>query len=94
MPLHFVRCRGHSPRVKSVRFVLSDGEQEIQCAVSDLAMDDAEHIRDVQPRQRDEQFRRLKDHVINCASRKYFSGQFERGTDPRIMIKTTDLTPR
>jgi Protein of unknown function (DUF1488) len=94
MPLHFVRYRGHSLSTKSARFVLYDGDKEIQCAVSDTAMDDAEHARDVQPSHRDDQFRRLKDHIVNCASRKFFAGQFERGLDPRILVKTTDLTPR
>jgi hypothetical protein len=74
--------------------VLFDGDKEIQCAVSETAMDDAEHARDVQPSQREDQFRRLKDHIVNCASRKFFAAQFERGVDPRIMVKTTDLTPR
>ncbi len=74
--------------------MIYDGEKEIQCAVSDAAMDDAENAKAVGPHQRDEQFRRLKDHIVNCASRKYFSGQFERGDNPRIMISTTDLTPR
>jgi uncharacterized protein DUF1488 len=94
MPLHFMRCRGYSPSTKTVKFVLYDGDKEVQCAVSDKAMDDAEHVRDVQPKQRDEQFMRLKDHIINCATRKFFSGQFERGNDPRILIRTTDLSPR
>jgi Protein of unknown function (DUF1488) len=94
MPLHYVKCRGHSPTTMSVRFVLHDGEKDIQCAVSDEAMDDAEHAKGIGPRQRDEQFGRLKDHIVNCASRKYFAGQFERGENPRIMVKTADLTLR
>jgi Protein of unknown function (DUF1488) len=90
----FVRSRGYSPSTKLVKFVLYDGDKDVHCAVSDAAMDDAEHARDVQPNQREEQFARLRNHIVNCASRKFFSGQFERGSDPRILVKTTDLTPR
>jgi hypothetical protein len=43
-------------------------------------------------RQRDEQFERLKPRILDCASRKYFAGQFENG-EPRILVKTADLTP-
>jgi hypothetical protein len=43
--------------------------------------------------QRDEQFERLKPKILDCASRKYFAGQFEGG-EPRILVRTADLTPR
>jgi hypothetical protein len=94
MPLHFMRYRGHSRGTKSVKFVLYDGDREVQCEVSDKAMDEAEDARDVHPSQREEQFRRLRTLLINCATRKFFSGQFERGNDPRIFINPSDLMLR
>jgi hypothetical protein len=56
-------------------------------------MDDAEHASDTKAHQRNEQFERLKARILDCASRKYFAGQFEAG-EPCILVKTADLTPR
>jgi hypothetical protein len=93
MPLIFDRTRGHAFRTGTYLFDMLDGMTPVQCGVSDAAMDDAEKATGVQAHQRDEQFERLKARILDCASRKYFAGQFEAG-EPRILVKTADLTPR
>jgi hypothetical protein len=93
MPLSFDRTRGHSFRTGTYLFDMLDGNKPVQCSVSDEAMDDAEHASDTKAHQRNEQFERLKARILDCASRKYFAGQFEAG-EPCILVKTADLTPR
>jgi len=92
MPLVFLRTGGHDFETATYRFVMVDGVTEVPCGVSDAAMDDAEHARNIRAHQREEQFERLKARILACASRKYFAEEFEAAG--RIMVRTTDLTPR
>jgi hypothetical protein len=92
MPLTFERTRGHVFRTGTYLFDMRDGGQLVQCGVSDAAMDDAERERNVRAHERDAQFDRLKDRIIECASRKYFAGQLEE-SEPRVFIRTSDLNP-
>ena len=90
MPLIFERTRGHAFRTSMYLFDMKDGDRSVQCGVSDAAMDDAEPGLQVMAHERDAQFERLKDKILDCASRKYFARQFEDG-QPRILIRTADL---
>lgn len=92
MPLVFERTRGHAFRTGTYLFDMRDGNNSVQCGVSDIAMDDAERTSEVKAHERDAQFERLKEKIIDCASRKYFAGQLEE-SEPRILVKTADLNP-
>lgn len=92
MPLDFVRSQGHQFDTQTVRFIMSDGGKEIQCAVSDTAMDDVERKRGIPNNDRDAQFERLKARILESATRKYFAGKFE-DSEPRILVRRTDLVP-
>ncbi|WP_092182170.1 DUF1488 family protein [Bradyrhizobium sp. cf659] len=92
MPLTFQRTRGHNSRTGTYLFDMLDGGSVVQCGVSDAAMDDAERRSDIRAHERDDQFERLRDRVLDCASRKYYADQFEQ-SEPRILVKTADLNP-
>lgn len=92
MPLVFQRTRGHNFRTGTYLFDMLDGGSVVQCGVSDAAMDDAERCHDVKAHERDAQFERLKDRILDCASLKYFAGRLEP-SEPRILIRTADLNP-
>jgi hypothetical protein len=92
MPLAFLRTADHDFETATYRFVMLDGLSEVCCGVSDAAMDDAEHVKNVRANQREEQFERLKDRILACVERKYFAREFEAAG--HIMIRSTDLSPR
>jgi Protein of unknown function (DUF1488) len=91
-PLAFLRTAGHDFETATYRFVTVDGLSEVRCGVSDAAMDDAEHVKNVRANQREQQFERLKDRILACAEHKYFAEEFEAAG--HIMIRSTDLAPR
>ncbi len=93
MALTFVRAQGSDFDTGTYLFFMTDGATEIRCAVSEAAMDDAEHARNVRANQRDAQFERLKDRITECAADKYLAGNLEAGPS-RIVIRSIDLTPR
>jgi hypothetical protein len=90
MPLTFDRTRGHAFRTGTYLFDMRDGDKPVQCGVSDEAMDDAEPWLEVKAHERDAQFERLKDRILECAGRKYFAGELEEA-QPQILIRTADL---
>jgi len=92
MTLTFQRTRGHNFRNGTYLFDALDGSTVVQFGVSDEAMDDAESRHDVKAHERDAQFERLKDHILDCASQKYSAGKLEQ-SEPRVLVKTADLTP-
>ena len=93
MALTFVRAQGSDYETGTYLFFMADGATEIRCGVSEAAMDDAEHLRNVRAHQRDAQFERLKDRITQCAADKYLAGNLEAGAS-RILIRSIDLTPR
>jgi hypothetical protein len=93
MALTFVRAQGSDFDTGTYLFFMTDGATEIRCGVSETAMDDAEHARNVRAHQRDAQFERLKDRITQCAADKYLAGNLEAGPS-RIVIRSIDLTPR
>lgn len=93
MPLTFVRPHGHDYQTGTFLFIMADGATEVQCGVSDAAMDDAEKARNIRSSQRDDQFARLQDRISACAARKYLAGDMEAGAS-KILVRSLDLTPR
>ena len=93
MSLTFLRPHGHDYQTGTFLFVMADGATEIQCGVSDAAMDDAEKARNVRAAQRGDQFARLQDRIAACASQKHTDGHLESGPS-RILVRSIDLTPR
>jgi hypothetical protein len=93
MPLKFERTRGRSFRTGTYLFDMRDGDKSVQCGVSDEAMDDAEPGSEVKAYDRDAQFVRLKDRILECANRKYYAGELEEA-EPRILIRRYNSLPR
>jgi hypothetical protein len=54
----------------SVQFSMQDGAKEIACAIWTSAMDDLERGPRARPREREEQFTRLRERIEACTGRK------------------------
>lgn len=93
MDLTFLYANGYDFDTATYLFVMVDGTREVQCGVSEEAMDDAEQTRNVRATKRGEQFERLKARISECATRKYTAGEMESGAT-RILVRSKDLTPR
>lgn len=93
MPLNFVQSLGGDFSRQIIRFDVNDGQRDIRCAVSYVAMDDYERTRDVGHAERDAQFERLQRQIIEAASRKFYRGEFETtpGDDVQVLVKRADL---
>ena len=73
-----------------ILFSMVDGETEVSCAVSALAMDDLESLARTKPDEREAQFMRLRDRIEACADRKFLALEFE-GTPPGIILRSMDF---
>lgn len=71
-------------------FSMVDGQREIPCAVSGLAMDDLESLARSKADEREAQFMRLRDRIEACAARKFLAMEFE-GTPPGIVLRSMDF---
>jgi hypothetical protein len=71
-------------------FSMMDGSRAVPCAVSAAAMDEIERVSRTAPDQREQQFRRLRDRIEQCASRKFAAGEFE-GSPPGIILRGIDF---
>lgn len=93
MSLIFLRAQGHDYQTGTFLFFMADGATEVQCGVSDSAMDDAEKARNVRENQRGDEFARLQERITTCAAQKYSEGHLEAGPS-RILVRSIDLMPR
>lgn len=93
MAATFVRAFGHDYQTGTFLFIMSDEGREFQCGVSDAAMDQIEHIRNVRDSERGDQFARLQTRISDCASRKFDAGDLEAGAS-KILVRAIDLMPR
>ena len=73
-----------------VKFLMVDGQREVNCAVSTSAMDDLEKPERTKPEQREAQFLRLRDRIEEQAARKFLAQEFE-GTPPGIILRSIDF---
>jgi hypothetical protein len=71
-------------------FSMTDGTKDIPCAISTSAMDNLEHVTRTAPKEREEQFLRLRDQIEECASRKFLAREFE-GSPPGIILRSIDF---
>jgi hypothetical protein len=71
-------------------FSMTDGTKDIPCAISTSAMDNLEHVTRTAPKEREEQFLRLRDQIEACASRKFLAREFE-GSPPGIILRSIDF---
>ena len=71
-------------------FSMVDGQREVPCAVSGLAMDDLESLARSKADEREAQFMRLRDRIEACADRKFLAREFE-GTPPGIVLRSVDF---
>jgi hypothetical protein len=71
-------------------FSMTEATKDILCAISTSAMDNLEHVTRTAPKEREEQFLRLRDQIEECASRKYLAREFE-GTPPGIILRSIDF---
>ena len=71
-------------------FSMMDGDNEVPCAVSNLAMDEMDHVAWTMPERREEQFLRWRDRIEQRASKKFLAGAFE-GKPPAIILRSLDF---
>jgi hypothetical protein len=73
-----------------VRFTMMNGVDEVACAISSAAMDDLDGTSKTKPRQREEQFFKLRDRIEERASRKFGAQEFE-GNPPGVTLRAVDF---
>jgi hypothetical protein len=73
-----------------ILFSMVDGQREVPCAISTLAMDGLESPGSSKPSEREAQFMRLRDRIEACADRKFLAMEFE-GTPPGIVLRSLDF---
>jgi hypothetical protein len=91
MPLTRGRDRGFDSYREVYKFTMFSGEEEVNCAISSLAMDDLDETNDVTLEQRREQFHRIRSKVEHIAERKFFEGPLEINPDEPVLVRTDDL---
>jgi len=69
---------------------MTNGAEEVACAISSPAMDDLERGVRSKPEERDAQFLRLRDQIGQCASRKFEARELE-GKPPGIVLRSLDF---
>jgi Protein of unknown function (DUF1488) len=68
-------------------FVMLDGEQPVECQISDAAMDELAGTRGTPSMARQAQFVALRDVIERIASDLYDSGHMVKGVTIRIFTK-------
>jgi len=97
MALERGSIRGFEHHRMVMLFSMMDGDNEVPCAVSNLAMDEMDHVAWTTPDRREEQFLRWRDRIEQCATRKYLAGAFEArrappsGAGRSLLIVVDDL---
>jgi len=90
MALERGSIRGFEHHRMVMLFSMMDGDNEVSCAVSNLAMDEMDHVAWTTPDRREEQFLRWRDRIEQCATRKFLAGAFE-GKPPGIILRSLDF---
>ena len=87
MPLTRGRIGGYDPERLAFGFIMLDGEQLVECQISDAAMDELAGARGTPSMARQAQFVALRDVVEKIASDLYDSGPMVKGVTIRIFTK-------
>ncbi|MCC8965597.1 DUF1488 family protein [Bradyrhizobium sp. Pear76] len=87
MPLTRGRIGGYDSERMAFGFTMMNGEQEIECQISDAAMDELAGTRGTASMARQAQFVALRDAVERIASDIYDNSPVVRGATIRIFTK-------
>jgi hypothetical protein len=90
MALTRASFRGYEYDRMVVLFSMTDGQQEIPCAISTTAMDDLERPVRNKPDEREAQFMRLRERIEERAASKFLAMEFE-GVPPGIILRSLDF---
>jgi hypothetical protein len=90
MALTRASFRGYEHDRMVVLFSMTDGQQEIRCAISTTAMDDLERPVRNKPDEREAQFMRLRERIEERAASKFLAMEFE-GAPPGIILRSLDF---
>jgi hypothetical protein len=90
MALMHASFRGYEYDRMVVLFSMTDGEQDISCAISTAALDDLESPGRRKPDEREAQFMRLREQIEERAARKFLAREFE-GAPPGIILRSIDF---
>jgi hypothetical protein len=82
--------RGYEHDRMVILFSMTDGQQEIPCAISTAALDDLESPVRNKPDEREAQFMRLRERIEEGATRKFLAMEFE-GVPPGIILRSIDF---
>ena len=91
MALTFVRDLNGDFDRQIQRFLMSDGNNEIVCAVTYTVLRDLTHNFEPRIDERIEQFHAFQTRIMDAASRKYHTGKTETGSDPLILVTRNDI---
>ncbi|MGY4479094.1 DUF1488 family protein [Bradyrhizobium sp. USDA 3364] len=87
MPLTRGRIGGYDSERLAFGFTMMNGDQEVECQISDAAMDELAGTRGTASMARQAQFIALRDAVEQIASDIYDSGPMVKGVTVRIFTK-------
>ncbi|GKQ51144.1 DUF1488 family protein [Bradyrhizobium sp. Ce-3] len=87
MPLTRGRIGGYDSERLAFGFTMMHGDQEIECQISDAAMDELAGTRGTPSLARQAQFIALRDAIEMIASDIFDSGPFVKGATIRIFTK-------
>ncbi|MBR0872609.1 DUF1488 family protein [Bradyrhizobium tropiciagri] len=87
MPLTRGRIGGYDSERLAFGFTMMNGDQEIECQISDAAMDELAGTRGTPSMARQAQFIALRDTIERIASDIFDSSPIVKGTTIRIFTK-------
>ena len=87
MPLTRGRIGGYDSERLAFGFTMMNGDQEIECQISDAAMDELAGTRGTPSLARQAQFIALRDAIEMIASDIFDNGPFVKGATIRIFTK-------
>jgi hypothetical protein len=89
VPLDRGEAKGYDFDRMVYKFTMLNNGETVEFAISTAAMDDLEGASNTKPRQRDEQFARLRNTIEERAARKFFASQpAQKG---EIVLRSADF---
>ena len=87
MPLTSHNIEGHDDERRAFRFSMLNGDQVVQCQISDAALDELAGAKGTESSARSEQFLALREKIEQTASRLFDEEPVLRGGVIRIFSK-------